>query len=82
MPGVDEGTVDVTLEKDMLTVYGTVEAGGGATYAEYETGDYKRVFTVSDEIDRDGIKATVKNGVLKLVLPKAEQAKAKKIKIR
>jgi HSP20 family molecular chaperone IbpA len=50
-------------------------------YSEYETGDYERAFTLSDEIDRDKIAATVKNGVLRLELPKAEKAKPKKIAI-
>jgi len=40
------------------------------------------VFTLSDQIDRDKIVATVKNGVLKLELPKAEEVKPKKIAIK
>jgi HSP20 family protein len=51
-------------------------------YSEYEIGDYERVFTLSDEIDRDKIVATVKNGVLRLELPKAEKVKPKKIAIK
>ncbi|MEQ8213978.1 MAG: Hsp20/alpha crystallin family protein, partial [Smithellaceae bacterium] len=45
-------------------------------------GDYERSFTLSDEIDRDKICATVKDGVLRLELPKAEKAKPKKITIK
>lgn len=86
MPGVDEKTVDVELEKNILTITGRVEgqAVHDATmlYSEYETGDYERVFTLSDEIDRDKIVATVKNGVLSLCLPKAEKVKPKKIAIK
>jgi HSP20 family molecular chaperone IbpA len=84
MPGVDETTVDVELEKNVLTIAGRVDAekpAGGMMYSEYETGDYERAFTLSDEIDRDKIAATVKNGVLRLELPKAEKAKPKKIAI-
>ena len=84
MPGVDEQTVDIELEKNVLTIAGRVETekpAGGMLYAEYETGDYERAFTLSDEIDRDGIVATVKNGVLRLELPKAEKVKPKKIAI-
>jgi len=86
MPGVDEKSVDVQLEKNILTITGCVytdEAKGRSiVYSEYETGDYERTFTLSDEIDSEKIKATVKNGVLRLELPKAEKAKPKKIIIQ
>jgi HSP20 family protein len=76
MPGVDEGSVDVTLEKDVLTIdgyVGPVELEEyRLAYAEYRVGDYQRRFTVSDQIDREGIEATMKDGVLRLRLPKAE----------
>ena len=51
-------------------------------YAEYGVGDYSRSFTVSEDIDRDKIEATVKNGVLRLTLPKAEAVKARRIDVR
>ncbi len=85
MPGVDEKSVDITLDKDQLTVYGKVEPDVPEKHrlviSEYGVGDYKRTFTVSNEIDRDRIEASVKNGVLKLVLPKAESAKTRKIPV-
>ena len=86
MPGVDETSVDIMLEKNVLTITGSVDPvlreGYTLAYSEYDTGDYERAFTISDEMDRDKIDATVKNGILKVVLHKAEQAKAKKIAIR
>ena len=86
MPGVDEKTVDVELNKNILTIVGNVcpEVIKDKTmvYSEYETGDYERSFTLSDEIDREKICATVKNGVLHLELPKAEKVKPKKIAIK
>ena len=85
MPGVDENTVDVELEKNILTIAGRVEGEKPKDYSlvfsEYEVGDYERTFTLSDEIDREKIKATVKQGVLCLELPKAEKLKPKKIAI-
>lgn len=85
MPGVDETSVDITLEKNLLTITGSVEPipleGYSLAYTEYDVGDYQRAFTISDEVDRDKIDAAVKNGVLKITLHKAEQAKAKKIAI-
>jgi HSP20 family molecular chaperone IbpA len=85
MPGVDEKTVDVELEKNILKISGRGENGKVKDYnlvfSEYEVGDYERTFTLSDEIDRDKIKAAVKQGVLRLELPKAEKVKPKKITI-
>jgi len=85
MPGVDNASVDVTLEQDVLTIEGrmadeTLE-GYSLGFHEYDHGDYRRVFTLATEIDRDRISAHVNDGVLRLVLPKAEPAKAKKIKV-
>jgi len=86
MPGVDEKSIDITLEKNVLTMVGRVEPEEPSkhclAYAEYETGDYERVFTLSDEVDRDGISASTKNGVLRLVLPKAGPAKSRKIAVK
>jgi HSP20 family molecular chaperone IbpA len=86
LPGVDDKSVEVTLEKNVLTIGATAAAqdfpGHSLSYAEYDTGDYERAFTISEEVDRDRIEAVVKNGVLKLVLPKAPQAAARKITVR
>jgi HSP20 family protein len=85
MAGVDEKSVDITLEQNVLTIYGMVEPlsfnGYSLSYAEYDVGDYHRAFTISDEVDRDRIDARVKNGVLRVTLYKAEQVKARKIAI-
>jgi HSP20 family molecular chaperone IbpA len=52
------------------------------TYAEYGVGDFKRKFTLSNEIDKDRINAVVKDGVLSLKMPKAGPAKAQKIEVK
>ncbi len=86
MPGVDETSVEITIEKNVLSIYGKVEPEipekMRLAYAEYGLGDYQRIFTLSGEIDREKIKATVKNGVLKLIMPKAEAAKTRKIEVK
>lgn len=86
MPGVDENSVDITLEKNLLTIYGAVEPDIPENHrlvsAEYGIGDYQRTFTLSDEIDREKIEARVRNGVLRLTLPKAAEARTRKIKVK
>ncbi len=86
MPGVDEKNVDITLEKNVLTIYGKVDAiipeKHRLSLSEYGIGDYHRSFTLTDEVDKDKIQATMKNGVLKLILPKAEAVKTKKIIVK
>ena len=87
MPGVDEKSVDINLENNILTIFGAVEEDNLLTkhqayHAEYGIGDYERVFTLSGEINRDRIQATVKNGVLTVILPKAEAAKSRRIAVK
>jgi HSP20 family molecular chaperone IbpA len=86
VPGVDENSVEVILDKNVLKIHGTIEQSEEEKrrifYAEYDIGDYQRTFTLSEEVDRENIEATVKNGVLRLVLHKAEPVKAKKIAIK
>jgi len=86
MPGVATDGVDITLERRVLTIRGrsvaNEHAGYQRVYTEYADGDYERAFTLSENIDRDRIEATLKNGVLHLVLPKAETAKARRIELK
>lgn len=86
MPGVKQDDVDITLEQNILTIYGHVDQsefpGYSLTYAEYGMGSYRRRFALSNEIDREGIQASVKNGVLKLILPKSKHAMPRKIAVQ
>ncbi len=86
MPGVDEKTIDVVLDNDVLTIRGQVASeipeGYELVYSEYEVGDFERSFTINESIDVDKIEARYQNGVLNVRLPKAEPAKAKKIEVK
>lgn len=85
IPGAAQSDVDVTVENNILTINAsaTISTPEGCTLAgqEYGIGNYHRDFSLSDSIDVDGIKATVKNGVLEVVIPKREEVKTRKIKI-
>ena len=85
VPGVDENSVEITLEKSVLSIDGYVEhqapEGYALAYAEYETGDYQRSFKLSNQVDLNKIEATVKDGVLRLLLPKVGPAQTKKIAV-
>ena len=86
MPGVDEKSVDISLEKNIVTIYGKVEAEIPEKHrlhiSEYGIGDYQRAFTLTEEVDRDKIRASLKNGVLRLILPKAAALKTRKIEVK
>ena len=83
MPGVDKKDLDVNVEDGVLSVEGRLDfskyAGMQPVYTEYNVGHYRRTFTLSSKIDQERISAEIKDGVLTLVLPKAEEAKPRKI---
>jgi len=86
IPGVAQDALDITLDKHILAIdaYNTSSENKdfSITYSEYVPGDYHRKFRLAEEIDVDKIEAIVADGVLELRLPKAEEAKIKKIPIK
>jgi HSP20 family molecular chaperone IbpA len=76
----------VDLRDDTLTLTGDVHASvvtpGESMYSEYETGRYYRQFSLSEVIDQDRIDATLKDGVLRLTLPKVAKATPRQITVQ
>jgi HSP20 family protein len=86
MPGVKAKDLGIDLHEDVLTLAGGVDAPEGKDEVdlsrEYRTGKYYRQFTLSEVIDQAKIEAELKEGVLKLKLPKVERAKPRKIQVK
>ena len=83
MPGVAKDHVDITVDKGTLIVTGQAapEESGTPTYRETRIGDYRRDFTLPDDIDADRITAAMNAGVLTVHIPKPDEAKPKRIQI-
>ena len=85
MPGVGPDGMTVSLDKRVLTIHGrcqpTAPQGATLTHAEFRDGDFERAFTLSEEIDSANIQASSRDGVLRLVLPKAGPAPAQTIRV-
>jgi HSP20 family protein len=85
MPGVEKSRLNVALENDVLKVDGQIDftkyKDMEPVYAEYNVGHYARSFTLSNKIDQEKISAQLEDGVLTLTLPKAKQARPRRISI-
>jgi len=84
LPGVAKDGLDLRVENNLLTIRGRAVhcAQGEMLYGEYQLADFFRQFELSDKVDQQKISAELKHGVLTLNLPKAEEAKPRKIEVR
>ncbi len=87
LPGIRTDDLQIAVERNKLSVSGKreiLEEGDGVSYHRRERagGSFSRSLTLPDELNADAVEATYKDGVLTMVLPKAEAAKAREIKVK
>jgi HSP20 family protein len=85
MPGVDQQGLHIDLKDNQISILGEVAefpvTQERTLLKEFETGRFFRQFNLSEVIDQSKISAHLKNGVLKVVLPKIEKAKPRRIEV-
>jgi HSP20 family molecular chaperone IbpA len=84
LPGVSKDGLDVRVENNLLSIRGRAShaAPGEPVYREYELVNFFRQFELNDKVDQQRISAELKHGVLTLSLPKAEEAKPRRIDVK
>jgi HSP20 family protein len=85
MPGVDPGSIELTVEKDVLSVRATRTwtplEGDEIQVTERAQGEFRRQLFLGESLDRDHVTAVYEDGVLMITIPVAEQAKPRKVEI-
>ena len=74
VPGYNKKLIDVTVSNDNLTIEGKANSG--------DSSGFNHIFTINDNLDSDGIDATVIDGVLTVSIPYAETVKPRKIEVK
>lgn len=86
LPGVSRERLGVRVDGDILTIEGTADVAGPRemelVYGEAQLAVYRREFSLSRELDASRIEAQLKDGVLRLTIPKAEEARPRRIEVR
>jgi HSP20 family protein len=87
VPGVNPDDLDITLEDGLLTIQGERQFTQESTEQQFHRverryGSFRRSITLPSQVQADAIEASFENGVLEVVVPKAEEAKPKKISVK
>ncbi|GAB6111016.1 Hsp20/alpha crystallin family protein [Desulfomicrobium salsuginis] len=82
IPGMDTGDIELTLNEKSLVIRGTKKNEVGNYYRqERPTGSFQRIVNLNVPVQADGIKATMKDGLLRVVMPKARESRPLTISI-
>ena len=83
MPGIDREHIDIALENEVLRVEGKIDFSKyqdlEPVYTEYNVGHYARSFSLSGKVDQERIGAQYRDGILTVTLPKAAEARPRRI---
>ena len=86
LPGVSLDSLELQVQDNRLTLFGRVKPPVPETaqlrYGEYGVGDFLRSFILSDKVDHEKVTASLSNGVLKVTLPRAARAQARRIPVQ
>ena len=84
LPGVSRESLNVHIDDGKLTVSGirTKKASGAVSWEEFGDVEFRRVFSVPQTIDIEGVVAELKDGVLNLHLPKSEAARPRIVEVK
>lgn len=86
LPGVEPEAIEISVEGDTLTLRGErkLQAAENVSYhrREREAGRFRRVLSLPARINPEGVQATCRDGMLKIILPKAEEAKPRQVTIK
>lgn len=86
LPGVDRDNLHIDVDGETLTLAATVNLGESTgiqpVYSEIRVAQYRRSFVLGRDLDAGRIEAAIKDGVLTLRIPKAEQAKPRRIEVK
>ena len=85
-PGIDPSSIEVSVERGLLTLAGerksTMPENDAKVYArERFNGRFRRVVTLADDADPNRVEASYRNGVLKIVVPRLESAKPRRVDV-
>jgi HSP20 family molecular chaperone IbpA len=85
VPGADDQSAEISLEPDRLILNVRVQPtdlpGFQLVHREYREGNYQQIFKLPENIDRQGVEATIRQGVLRLKLPKLPVAQTRKVTV-
>ena len=82
MPGVAPDGLEVLVERNSLRIRGRAEPmSGEPEYQEFELGEYRSTFAITDDLDTERISAALRDGVLRVEIPKSERLRPKKIPV-
>ena len=82
MPGVAPDGLEVMVERNTMRVRGRAEEmTAGPEYQEFELGEYRSTFAITDDLDTERISAALRDGVLRLEIPKSERLRPKNIPV-